>query len=610
MKEKGDSCILVGYSTQSKGYRVYNKRTRLIVESININFDKIKELSKASDYDNSGLVPQLQMTSERTDMTFEHNSSSLSIQDHINEPSSSTLVPNVSPLADTNAPSIQELEFLFSPLFKEYFTAGNQSVSKSSSLSDNSTKQNTQPITNIQPTIEPITPTTNFNAEDNNNNRATEAHNDENEFYNIFSTPVYDEADSSSRNVDNSNMHPFYQQGGLDLVNPDIRLTMLNLGLTGNSFRGGEYGIAESTVNEYLTKIKNDSGPGIVKPLFDENIKFEFWGQCNEELKENIFYGKEDEDPHEHISNITKIIDIFHSPGVARDQIAKQNFSLLKVYKVEKFFYVKRNKAISLVMITSKVGIEVQQLSLKDCTCKSVYPDEQSSHSKERILEVDQLTEDNPPVLGKTKTNIFENLADDLQKIVHKPGVEDGLVIPNVNSKKESQLKRMVLIEYFPPVSPAEIHAVEKERKARTILLMAIPKEHLRRFHGMDDAKEIWEAIRTRFGGNANSKKMQESNFKTTDLKRDSFLSNQGAGKKSIIRTFLLTMDMVLSNGEKYSLREETKHALMAIHLKLLREIGELLLRPQQLRLASPKQTVPGKDSKSEIADICPKLDG
>ncbi|GJZ75125.1 ribonuclease H-like domain-containing protein, partial [Tanacetum coccineum] len=38
---------------------------------------------------------------------------------------------------------------------------------------------------------------------------------------------------------------------------------------------------------------------------------------------------------------------------------------------------------------------------------------------------------------------------------------------------------------------------VWKERKARTILLMAIPKEHLRRFHEMDDAKEIWEAIGT-----------------------------------------------------------------------------------------------------------------
>ncbi|GJW90314.1 hypothetical protein Tco_0505170 [Tanacetum coccineum] len=55
---------------------------------------------------------------------------------------------------------------------------------------------------------------------------------------------------------------------------------------------------------------------------------------------------------------------------------------------------------------------------------------------------------------------------------------------------------------------------VWKERKAKNILLMAIPKEHMRRFHGMDDAKEIWEAIRTRFGGNANSKKMQKAVFK------------------------------------------------------------------------------------------------
>nr|GEY49146.1 hypothetical protein [Tanacetum cinerariifolium] len=33
MKEKGDACILVGYSTQSKGYRVYNKRTNAQVPS-------------------------------------------------------------------------------------------------------------------------------------------------------------------------------------------------------------------------------------------------------------------------------------------------------------------------------------------------------------------------------------------------------------------------------------------------------------------------------------------------------------------------------------------------------------------------------------------------
>nr|GEV93994.1 hypothetical protein [Tanacetum cinerariifolium] len=60
MKEKGDRCILVGYFTQSKEYRVYNKRTRLIVESIHICFDEIKEMSETSVVnDTSGLVWEL-----------------------------------------------------------------------------------------------------------------------------------------------------------------------------------------------------------------------------------------------------------------------------------------------------------------------------------------------------------------------------------------------------------------------------------------------------------------------------------------------------------------------------------------------------------------------
>nr|GFC87711.1 Gag-Pol polyprotein [Tanacetum cinerariifolium] len=41
MKEKGDECIFVGYSTQSRAYRVYNKRTRVIMESIHVNFDEL-----------------------------------------------------------------------------------------------------------------------------------------------------------------------------------------------------------------------------------------------------------------------------------------------------------------------------------------------------------------------------------------------------------------------------------------------------------------------------------------------------------------------------------------------------------------------------------------
>nr|GEY00953.1 retrovirus-related Pol polyprotein from transposon TNT 1-94 [Tanacetum cinerariifolium] len=65
MKEKEDPCILVGYSTQLKGYRVYNKRTRMIVESIHIRFDEIKEVSETPvANNNSGLIPQRQKASD------------------------------------------------------------------------------------------------------------------------------------------------------------------------------------------------------------------------------------------------------------------------------------------------------------------------------------------------------------------------------------------------------------------------------------------------------------------------------------------------------------------------------------------------------------------
>nr|GEU88953.1 hypothetical protein [Tanacetum cinerariifolium] len=50
----------------------------------------------------------------------------------------------------------------------------------------------------------------------------------------------------------------------------------------------------------------------------------------------------------------------------------------------------------------------------------------------------------------------------------------------------------------------------QRERKARTTLLMALPEDHLAKFYKMVDAKEIWEAIKSRFGGNDESKKMQK----------------------------------------------------------------------------------------------------
>ncbi|GKD06657.1 hypothetical protein Tco_1181631, partial [Tanacetum coccineum] len=65
-------------------------------------------------------------------------------------------------------------------------------------------------------------------------------------------------------------------------------------------------------------------------------------------------------------------------------------------------------------------------------------------------------------------------------------------------------------IKVLPPKTAEEILAREKERKARTTLLMAIPEDHLAKFHKMTDAKEIWETIKSRFCGNDESNKMQK----------------------------------------------------------------------------------------------------
>ncbi|GKF81964.1 hypothetical protein Tco_0243620, partial [Tanacetum coccineum] len=65
-------------------------------------------------------------------------------------------------------------------------------------------------------------------------------------------------------------------------------------------------------------------------------------------------------------------------------------------------------------------------------------------------------------------------------------------------------------IKVLPPRTAEEVLARERERKARTTLLMALPEDHLAKFYKMTNAKEMWEAIKSRFGGNDESKKMHK----------------------------------------------------------------------------------------------------
>ncbi|GJX45495.1 ribonuclease H-like domain-containing protein [Tanacetum coccineum] len=65
-----------------------------------------------------------------------------------------------------------------------------------------------------------------------------------------------------------------------------------------------------------------------------------------------------------------------------------------------------------------------------------------------------------------------------------------------------------------PPKTAQVLLARQREIKAKSILLLAIPDEYQLRFHAIKDEKTLWAAIKSRFGGNVESKKMQKNFLK------------------------------------------------------------------------------------------------
>ncbi|GJS94652.1 hypothetical protein Tco_0801620 [Tanacetum coccineum] len=163
------------------------------------------------------------------------------------------------------------------------------------------------------------------------------------------------------------------------------------------------------------------------------------------------------------------------------------------------------------------------------------------------------------PILKKEEYDIW---AIEMEHYLEYIDNDVWKVIQNGNSKKRISTGKYGVVRVLPPVSAVEIHAVEKERKARTILLMAIPKEHLRRFHGMDDAKEIWEAIRTRFGGNANSKKMQKAILKQ---QFEAFTISSSEGLENGYDRFQQLLSQLEAHGAEVSTKDANHKFLRSL---------------------------------------------
>nr|GEX48679.1 hypothetical protein [Tanacetum cinerariifolium] len=66
----------------------------------------------------------------------------------------------------------------------------------------------------------------------------------------------------------------------------------------------------------------------------------------------------------------------------------------------------------------------------------------------------------------------------------------------------------------IPPKTTEQKLAGKNKLKAKSTLMLAILDEHLLKFHACKDEKSLWEAIKNRFGGNKESKKMQKTILK------------------------------------------------------------------------------------------------
>nr|GEW63697.1 hypothetical protein [Tanacetum cinerariifolium] len=94
---KGDIGFFIGYSANSIAYRVYNQRTKKIIEMMNVTFDEISA------------------------MDFEQNSSRLGLQSMTSRQISSKLELTYAPSTITpQRPSEHDLDILFEPLHNEY----------------------------------------------------------------------------------------------------------------------------------------------------------------------------------------------------------------------------------------------------------------------------------------------------------------------------------------------------------------------------------------------------------------------------------------------------------------------------------------------------------
>nr|GFA54680.1 integrase, catalytic region, zinc finger, CCHC-type, peptidase aspartic, catalytic [Tanacetum cinerariifolium] len=189
---KGDIGFFIGYSADSCAYRVYNRRTKKIIETMNVSFDELSMMA----FEKISSKPGLNR------MTSGHISSGLDL----------TYAPST---ITTQQPSEGELDLLFEAMYDDYIGGQSSATAKTvPSAQEPQVRQSSTASTSIADTA-PIPRNssslatniliTSHDVDELNPNAMV----DGNTFVNSFANPSTSAATASSsqQNVDPSNMH-------------------------------------------------------------------------------------------------------------------------------------------------------------------------------------------------------------------------------------------------------------------------------------------------------------------------------------------------------------------------------------------------------------------
>ncbi|KAJ9535957.1 LOW QUALITY PROTEIN: hypothetical protein OSB04_un000880 [Centaurea solstitialis] len=141
LQAKSDEAIFIGYSKNSIAYRVYNKRTKMVMESSNVKFDPYAEMASEHDSSEPGLTGVLAVN--------------LVNPDHVTPTKQKDG-------ASTSTNNLSDLDLLFENFYNEYFG----SSSSDSTTTNNSFSIHRDTTVNVQEPVSISSPSTSTISED------------------------------------------------------------------------------------------------------------------------------------------------------------------------------------------------------------------------------------------------------------------------------------------------------------------------------------------------------------------------------------------------------------------------------------------------------------